>query len=176
MAALPFNNTDILYLDYYTCGHGHQMQCRFDGGEPNVGDAMTELDAFLDALGNSHRSMTVQGARVQLQGTNVSFPVVWTGGASYGTGDGFENESAQFYDFVGRSRGGRRVRLALFGAITNFYQNKYRAPEGADLAFAQALAVLQSAEGTFLAVDGLQPRWQSYVNLGDNAYWRNHIR
>lgn len=137
---------------------------------------MTDLATFLSALGNSHRLMTVNGARAQAYGTDISYDIPWTGAPTYGIGAGEAADSAQFYSFIGRSVGGRRVRVTLFGAIINRNNGVYRAPPGADAAFAAAIETLQNAEGTFLAIDAGRAIWKQYVNLGDNAYWRNHIR
>lgn len=174
MAPLPHNNTNIFFLDYTTCTRQHTLQVRFGTGP--LATVMADVDAFLDALGNSHRLMTINGAREQVAHTTVTQDVTWSGESSYGTGAGTANESAQFYDFIGRSPAGRRVRLALFGAIRNSANNVYRATPADDAAFGAALAVLRGEGTSFLAVDGSHAIWKNYVNLGDNAYWRNHIR
>lgn len=175
MAPLPFNNTSILFLDYTTCGYQHTLQVRFGGDVPET-EAETELAAFLASLGNSHRLMTINGCRYLPEGQNISVEVPWNGATTYGTGAGTANETAQFYDFIGRSATGRRTRISIYGAITKTYQEKFRAPEGSDPAFAAGINELNTGEGTFLAVDGGQPIWKRYVNLGENAYWRNRVR
>ncbi len=175
MTPLPENNTAVFFLDYTTCQEGHTLQCRYTDAA-TVADAMTSVDAFLTALGNSHRIWNITGARNRAEGAVVSTDVVWTGSATYGTGGGTHYESSQFYDFVGRSLGGRRVRAAIFGATTLNDTADFRIPEDFDVAFSGALAVLDASADTFVAIDGQQATWKRYVNLGQNAYWRNHIR
>lgn len=175
MAPLPFNSTSVLFVDYTVCGYQHTIQMRFDGDE-NVADAMVELDAFLDALGNSIYATVINGARFQAEGQDVTQDVTWTGNPAYGVGAGIPADTAYFYDFIGRSQSGRRVRVSIFGAKHQGQEGLFRLPETADAAFSGALGVLRSAEGTFLAIDGQQPVWKRYVNLGPNAYWRNKVR
>jgi hypothetical protein len=165
----------VLFLDYAVDGEDHTLQCRYD--IPNTPeDAMVAVDDFLTALGNSHHVHTVLGARFRNAGSTVSTDIAWTGAATYGSGVGQHGDSASYYDFIGRSAGGRRVRVSVFGAITEKVDGLYRAPLASDSAFGAAQAVLAAAEGTFLAIDGAPAIWKTYVNLGDNAYWRNRIR
>ena len=175
MAPLPENNTAVLFVDYDTCGEPHQLQCRMADAS-TVTEAMDGVNAFLTALGNSHRLMTITGARHRAALATVTTDVVWTGAATYGIGAGTHDESAKFYDFIGRSAGGRRVRVGIFGAIIGVEGEDYRLAASSDPAFSGALAVLVGAIDHFVAIDGLPASWKPYVNLGQNAYWRNHIR
>lgn len=176
MAPLPHNNTGILYLDYTTCLHDHVMACRFDS--PNTpADAMGAISDFLTALGTEWLYLlTVRGARWQQKNTSVSFPVAWTGAATYGSGAGTEDRSASFISFPGRSAFGRRVRAEVFGCKFGVFSGKYRAFIAGDDALIAAQSVLGEAEGSFLAIDGNLANWKNYANLGENAYWRNQIR
>lgn len=175
MAPIPSDNTGVVFLDYLTCQENHTVQCRY-GASSSPADAMTALDAWLTALGNSHFVMNVTGARNRDLGSNITTDLTWTGADSYGAGGGTHAASAQFYDFVGRDAAGVRLRLALFGAIILTEGTDYRAVPGDDAAFAAALAVLNAASDVFITVGGGQPIWKQYVNLGVNAYWRNKIR
>jgi hypothetical protein len=137
---------------------------------------MVAADEWLDALGTSIYTITILAARVQLAGTNVTFTTPWIESPTYGSGTCPPEQSAQFYDFVGRTTGGRRVRVSIFGAATLSFGNNYRATAGENTAIDAAVAFLAGVEGTFLAIDGLQPTWLAYANSGVNAYWRNKIR
>lgn len=175
MAPLPFNNTDILFVDYATQGFPHQVQCRYASPNTYV-DAMDSVAEWLTALAPEIGQTDILGARYQLEGTNVSVDVTWTGSASYGSGSGSTYQSAMFFDYIGRSPGGRRVRAAMFGAATLQFGENYRASVGENANLDAALDVLLAAEGTWLAIDGTQPIWKQYTNMGVNAYWRNKIR
>ena len=175
MAPLPSNTTGILFVDYQVGGQQHTFQVRFQAPS-TYADAMVEAGDWLTALGTSIYEITILGARVQAVGTNVTFPTPWLELSTYGSGTCPPAASAQFYDFVGRSPDGRRVRLSIFGAATLTFGNNYRASTGENTAIDAAVTELNSAEGTMLTISGEQPTWQLYANSGINAYWRNKIR
>jgi hypothetical protein len=79
-------------------------------------------------------------------------------------------------NFIGRSFGGRRAALELFGCTAVSSGGIFRLPAADFADVAAAIAELTAAEGTALAIDGTQPIWQNYVNIGASAYWRNKIR
>ncbi len=136
------------------------------------------FDAFLTALSPSLQQITIIGARVRDLGGSVTYPVTWDGDATYGGGAGDHVNSAMYLDFVGRSIGGRRARIAMFGATGPFdgASDDYRLTAAEDLSVAAALAVLEALAACPVAIDGDVVNWHQYANLGVNAYWRNHIR
>lgn len=175
MAPLPSNNTGVVFLDYSVGGENHTAQVRYSSSSSFV-DAMTVLDDFLTALGGLISVITIIGARHRPQGSNVTLPVTWTGAATYGVGTATHAESAFYIDFVGRSAGGRRVRLSVFGSdqAIDLAESDYRLP--ATGAVLDALTVLTNASDIVVAIDNGAPVWNQYANLGINAYWRNRIR
>jgi hypothetical protein len=137
---------------------------------------MDVLASLLDAMGTTIYEYTILGARESVADSDISLPITWTGADHYGSDEGDHANTAWYYDWVGRSTGGRRVRLALFGS-KNFEDNvdhDYRLPTTGF--FAAPLAVLTGASADMVAIDGLEPVWYSYLNVGVNAYWRNKIR
>jgi len=177
MAPLPSNNTNVLYLDYITCLEPHTTQIRFGSGA-GIGGAMTVLNDLLAAIDNSIRNLDVIGARVRDQFTNVTYPVTWTGLSSYGSGAGTHNESAYYWDFVGRSIDGRRCRVAVFGAVlpADATNNDFRITAGESTRVQDCLDVLEAGIDCPVSISGQAVNWQQYVNIGTNAYWRNNIR
>jgi len=177
MAPLPSNNTGVLYVDYTTCGEQHTLQFRFNTSA-SFNDSMALADGFLTALTGGLNLVTIDGARVRDAGTNVTYPVTWTGAATYGTTTGPHNESAYYYDFVGRSIDGRRCRVAVFGAGGDHdaADNDYRISASSSTAVAAAIAALESDGNAACSISGNAVNWQQYCNTGVNAYWRNHIR
>lgn len=175
MAPLPANNTAVLFVDYTVQLHQHTLQCRYD--IPNTPeDAMTSVAELLAALSSFMSTTTIDGARFRNKDSDVSTDIAWTGATGYGEGTGSEFVTAYYVDFVGRSAGGRRVRVAVFGVENFIAGGNYRASLGESGPVDAGQAVLAAAEGTFLAIDGQQPIWKTYGNLGINAYWRNQIR
>lgn len=175
MAPLPVNNTGCLFVDYSVAGENHTLLGRYSDGNGPI-DTAGALDEFLTALGTSMYEMTILGARHRPAGSTITVPFTWTGESTYGSDGGDHANTAWYMDFVGRSPGGRRVRLAIFGSknFEDSVDHDYRLP--ATGALADALAVLVSASGFIVAIDGEDPNWYNYVNVGVNAYWRNRIR
>lgn len=177
MAPIPSNNTAVLFVDYQTCGEDHTVQCRFDAPS-TVDDAMAAVAAVWGAMDSLLYLCTVTGARVRANGSNITLPVAWPEAATFGSGAGPHQASAYYVDFIGRSPGGRRVRMGFFGAQANAdaIAEDFRLSSTDSGVVGDAVDILNSADGTCLAVDGLQPIWYPYADIGTNAYWRNRIR
>lgn len=175
MAPLPSNNTSVLFVDYTVQAHQHTVQCRY--AEPaTFVEAMDAVDAWFTALSTAIGETTIDGARYRLEGTNVAIDVTWTGASGYGTGTGGEDFSAQYAGFIGRSAGGRRVRVYAFGLSFIQFGNNYRASAGENAILDDARDTIAAASDVWLAIDGQPAIWKTYINNGENAYWRNQIR
>lgn len=176
MAPLPPNTTARLFVDYTVAGHQHTLQCRFDA--PNTpNDALEVVGSLLTAFGSQLYLSTFVAARYVVAGGSVGVPVTPVGfPTTWGTGSAAGNESAQYYDLIGRSTSGRRVRVTVFGATVVSTNDVFRIPTTLGPPWSDVKDVLDGAEGTFLAIDGSQPLWYPYINTGINAYWRNQIR
>lgn len=177
MAPLPVNSTATLFVDYQTCGEGHTLQIRFGVGG-SAGDAMTVADALLTALSGELRLITIQGARVRDLGGSVTYPVTWTGAATYGSGAGLHFETAYYMDFVGRSLDGRKCRVSVFGhaAPADLTGDDFRMFASDSSAVANALTALEADPNTPVSISGDTVNWHQYADIGTNAYWRNRIR
>jgi len=175
MAPLPHNNTALLYVDYTTSGKQHVLPCRFSTAS-SIANAMSAVDGFLTAFGAALKLWTIDGARAQDVGTNVSYPVTWTGAATYGSGAGTTDETAVYFDFTGRSIDGRRVKVTTFGAASVASNGNYRVAAGESAAIDAVLAVLIGFNDEFVTISGLPAVWNNYANQGVNAYWTKQIR
>lgn len=177
MPALPGNNTAVLYVDYTVGTFTHTMQFRFNASG-SASDAMAAADAFLTALSAGLVTLNITGARVRDAGGSVSYPVTWTGASSYGSGGANPDNSAYFFDFVGRSLDGRRCRVSVFGnsAAADNTQHDFRLNASASATIANAIAALEADPNTPCSISGDTVNWHQYANVGTNAYWRNHIR
>lgn len=177
MAPLPSNNTGVLFLDYTTCTVEHTVQIRYASAS-SVGAAMTLLDDLLTSLVSGLTKLEVIGARHRAVGANVTFPIAWTGAASYGTVVGPRYKGAAYLDFVGRGITGRRLRIAIFGPGDFFdtANEDYRFTVADSAVVAAAVAVLEAGSAVPVDISGSEVTWNQYANTGVNAYWRNKIR
>jgi len=175
MPALAPNNTDRYFFHYQTAAHSHTLVVRTASGElyatveGAVEDLLTGLSAaFVASAGTS--------VDFQAAGTDFSTPVSTGDWSSFSWGSGAatpENDAIAF-NFQGRSSGGHKSRMGIFG-----YKNSpsnYRLTGGEAAAVETAVGILNSTVGAFLAIDGLHPNWYSYVNIKPNDYWVRQAR
>lgn len=174
MAPLPHNNTAIFYVDYTVINVQHTFELRATGGL-SPASLGTFLNTFLGHLSADILSLTVNLVRFAAAGSNVSNPVT-TGieGTVYGSGAGTPDSVPAFLNFIGRSTGGRRVRLAVFGYKTNF--SNFRLLNSEDTHVADAVGDLNGLANGALAIDGIKPVWYPYANVGFSAYWIRQVR
>lgn len=172
MAPLPPEST-ARFKVFYTVGtHQHTMEFRSGASPSAVG---TIIDDFLTALNDEIYILTIDEVQFAANGS-VIFNAITTGveGSSYGTG-AEPNEATPFYlSFIGRSPGGRRVRIYVFGSKSLYTDYRVTALENVDVD--AAIAVLVAAGGSLLAIDGGTPIWKTYANMGVNAHWQKAIR
>lgn len=174
MAPLPPNSTERYKVFYTVGGIQHTQQIRTDGISPSALGA--SLTAYYTALGGTIYDTVIDQVQFAASGSNV-FNAVSTGveGDHFGSGEhSVPGENAYYYDFIGRSTGGRRTRFAQFGAKA--LGEDYRFASDEDDALDAALVFIDATPGTWLAIDGIAPVWKSYINAGVNAYWQRQIR
>lgn len=167
--------TNALFLDYSVASETHTAMVRGQEGT-TADDLMTVLGDFITAIDGSLFDSVAVGARYREAGSSLTFPVTWTGPSGWGGLSGVHSASAWYLDFIGRSSGGKRVRLAMFGAtnMQDLAEHDYRLPNTGDVG--AGIAVLAAASTVLAAIDGNPVTWYTYANTGVNAYWRNKIR
>lgn len=175
MAPLPPNTTARVLLDYSVAGYEHTMECRIKTGATSQ-DAVDAMASLIGALDAQLYESTFVGLRRIDEGANVSYPLSETFAASWGDGAAVGNETAQYYDFVGRSADGRRVRVAIFGAKIVSNNDVYRLPKSLGGLWEDALDAIAADPDVFVTISEQSPLWHPYINTGINAYWRNKVR
>ena len=172
MAALPPNSTARFKIFYHNAIANHVMQVRW-GGSPSALSAA--MGGILVGLGSLVASSTIDIVEFAASGSNV-FNTVVSGleALSFGTGTGTIIIDAQYINFIGRSTGGRRVRLAVFGAVNE--GGNFRFTSGEESEIDGAIAVLNDPGQPFQCIDGLHPIWKVYANSGQNAHWQKAHR
>jgi hypothetical protein len=175
VAPLPLDSTARYKFLYTTCGFDHTAQMRVGDGVSDA-DAATEFNAFITAAGGLFHASSLTGVLKAASGSNVFNPVVADWPVGWGSTAGPADHTANFVDWVGRSLDGRRVRFSLFGCTFNSFNDSYRILAAEDAAVNDVVTVLNAAEGTFVSINGFQPVWKQYADIGVNAYWRNKVR
>lgn len=175
MAPLPPDSTGRLFIDYETCGYDHTALIRLGAGVTPA-DGADEFNTLITGITGLFYLSTFLGARFAPAGSNIANPVTADWPVSWGSGAGPAYATAQFVDFIGRSLDGRRVRFSLFGAALEQFNNRFRVPAADSTAVNNGVTTLNAAEGTFVSINGFQPVWKQYANIGPNAYWRNKVR
>jgi len=175
MTPLPPSSTARLEFDYDTCGYGHTVQVRLSEATTPA-DGVDAFQSLVAALSPAMFPGVVTGVRLAESGSNIFNPYSDSFDISWGSGSPQAYHTAWYYDFVGRSLDGRKVRIALFGAQSIEYGGNYRITLGELAAINDAWSVLAGATGVFVSINGFQPVWHRYANCGANAYWRNKVR
>lgn len=172
MAPLPPDSTPRYRIHYKAIDKDHTFQLRSDQSPAFIGNLAND---FFTALGAAVGPILLEFVDWAPAGSNVFNPVI-TGheGAAY-AGGAFTNEmNAWAYTFVGRSSGGKRTRIAVFGAL--FLSDDYRLEAAASPTIAAALNILNLAGSLITCIDGLRPVWKSYVDIQVNDHWVKNLR
>jgi hypothetical protein len=136
-----------------------------------------ELDVLYDALATAGiiYQITIDEVQFAANGSNV-FNTVVSGieGNTYGSGTPTTAQVPQYFDFVGRSTDGRRVRFSVFGA--NYLGGDYRVVAGENPGIDVVVTLLNASVNAWFTIGGLKAIWKSYANVGVNAYWQRAVR
>lgn len=164
MAPLPPDNTPRFRVHYTNLGVTHILDIRSNSSPAALG---VQVDAFFSAVAPLIADTSIDVVEFAPSGSSVFNPVT-TGieGNHYGTFASPQEARAWYIGFVGRSSGGRRARLFVFGA--GLLGTNYRWTPGENAAADSAVATLQAQSPGWQAIDGLVPVWKSYANAGVN--------
>lgn len=175
MAPLPDTNTPRLFIDYTVGGQEHTQIIRLKTSGTTV-DATTAYAVLAPLIAAGlHTSDSVTGARFAANGSPFSFslPVAAETGDITSTPD--PDKEPNFVSTVGRSADGRRVRVTFFSQYVDIVADGYRvlSPAGVFEAWKDGV---QGATVDARTISGLAPIWQTYLNLGVNAYYQRKAR
>lgn len=174
LPVLPASNTARWKLGYTVGETDHVFQVRSTGAASPSSFAAW-VDSFLTALSPALYAMTLTSVQFASPGSDI-FNLVATSiiGNPYGSGVIAGFRTPQFVAFQGRSSGGRKVRLSVYGF--KFDTNDYRVNPGELDAVDDAILVLAGSTTFGVAIDGIDPTWYPYANTGFNAYWQRQLR
>jgi len=172
MAPLPPSSTPRFRFHYTTMAHQHTMQFRSHASPAFMG---TFFHDFLTAIANSIAPITIDFVDFAPDNSDI-FNLVTTGveGQTIGTATFTPEQEAWTYTFIGRTAGGRRVRLSLYGAIT--LGSDYRVLSSESAAVAAALTVLRTNNVGLVGIDDVAIVWKSYIDCNANDHWIKVLR
>jgi hypothetical protein len=173
VAPINPNNTPRFRAHYTTIGHQHSVQLRSAGSPFAIG---VFLGSYFDAFGLTAADITVDFVDWAPAGSDVFNPVtVGIEGTTY-TGDpaAVDHSAAWAYTFIGRTSGGKRVRMAQFGAL--YLGTDYRFIAGESSPLDNVINILQGAGSLLLGIDGLTPLWKDYCDVQVNDHWVKRLR
>lgn len=172
MAPLSPSNTPRFRVHYTTIAKNHTFQLRSHSSPAALGFF---IGNFLATFGGAVAPITVDLVDWAPTGSDVFNPVS-TGieGGTYGAGTFTDEMAAWTYTWVGRTSGGRRSRISIFGAI--FLGGNYRILPSESANLANALAVLNGNSANIVAIDDLPIVWHSYVDTNANDHWVKQAR
>src|SRR5215207_569859 len=172
MAPLPPNSTPRFRVKYTNVAHQHTMEIRSHESPSIVGDLVNDLFTEMSPL---LFPTVIDSLEFAADNSNIFNPVTaGVVGNTYGSGSPFVQNAAWFISYIGRTSGGRRVRLYFFGVSQLGVDYRFPAAENADVDATRA--VLGAAGGEIVGIDDLVPVWKSYANAGVNAYWQRNLR
>ena len=177
MAPLPENSTDRFWLDYTDGINDHSLLVRFNGEFATVNAVMGSVQGFLEALSPELYTLTIQGARVSAQGSNISVPVPWSGNVTYGQFAMPNELSPRQLCFLGRDGFGRRARWFVFGWDAP-PPDPFRIGITPATAFDNALIAIRDGqqESIWLTIAGQVPTMYTYVDVNYNSYYEAKAR
>lgn len=174
MAALPQSNTDRYKVFYTFASYNHVMQVRAAGVH-----SPSSFGTWIDGLFTTLTTVLYPIALIKVQfaatGSNI-FNDVITGqeGNTYGSGSPVGLLAPQFMAFQGRTSGGHKTRLSIYGVKPE--ENDYRFEPADNATIDNAVDYIQTTSAFAKGIDGLTPTWYDYVNTGFNAYWQRKNR
>lgn len=180
---LPDNNTERIFVAYTTGRNEHEFVMRVADG--------ADISGYSDAILNFLTPLApilcgdwrIVGARRQEKNSEFSLPLTIPGLSEFaGTAAAAqvppELEPRQF-KWTGRSAStGRNVSVGLYGIVGATPATfRYVLPaDSAPMANARLGLVDDSFGGFFVAIDGANVVWKSYVNVQFNSYWETRAR
>ena len=172
MAPLPPSNTARYKIHYTINSFSHTMQLRSSGSPAAVG---TFVDTFFTDLVPLLFNRVIDSVEFAASGSDIFNPVVsGIEGNSYGAGSPLPDQVPWALNFIGRTSGGRRVRIAVFGPVS--LGTNYRWVAGEAPSVDAAIATLSGAGSLIEGIDGLTPIWKTYANVKPFDHWIGEVR
>ena len=135
----------------------------------------TFYDGLMTVLDAAFCPQTIDFVDWAPTGSDIFNPVV-TGieGNIYGSSPVQNEFAAWALTFVGRTSGGRRTRLAIFGV--NSLGSNYKFNAGESAVVDAGIAYIAANPGQVLGIDDLPGVWHAYADVQVNDHWVKRLR
>lgn len=172
MAPLPPNGTPRFKVVYTVNLTQHDFQVRSHDSPSAIG---AKIDAFLLAIQDACWEIVIDRVDFAADNSNIFLPVT-TGIETNVYSEGVANNPVAnwFYGFVGRTSGGRRWHLDVFGARDLGINFRFTPGENPDLS--NGVAALQDFGASLVGIDDAEVTVYPYINAGDNAHYQRAVR
>jgi hypothetical protein len=177
MPALPANNTPRIWVGYFDGENEHELMIRYIASGATVADAMDSAHNFLTALDPMLYTIEITGCRASASGSEFSFPVLWTGAASYGDDPMPTLLAPRELRFLGRDNTGRRVSWSLYGGKFTS-PDSYRISAFDNVNVSNGITAIETAivADTFVTINLGDPIIYPYADVNFNSYWEKEAR
>lgn len=175
MAPLPENNTPRLKVTYQNAIADHDVVFRMVANT-DVDALEAAIDNLLDAAGPEMHFAEVTNVQFAADGSDLFFPRSSSPllGKTFGSGAATVETNARFWQFGGRSTGGRRTKAYLYGY--KGLVSDWRLSSSEDTDVAAVVAILNADAAIFTAIDGLATTWYPYANINYSDHWVKETR
>lgn len=172
MVPINPNNTPRFRVHYAAVGQNHTIQFRSHNSPGAMG---TFIAGLFNALAAAIVPCTISFVDWAATGSDIFNPVV-TGveGNVIGTSPVQPEFQAYALSYVGRTAGGRRNRVAIFGV--NSLGSNYRFSAGESAVVDAGRAHLVANPGYCVGIDDLTTVWKAYGNVKPWDHWVDHVR
>lgn len=175
MAPLPANNTPRVKITYQNAIASHDVVIRMVA-DSDLAALEASFATFVAQVTTSFHFSEITGVQVAADGSDLFFDAPGSSliGVDWGSGAAIADTNAQFANWVGRSTGGRRAKIYLFGWKDVI--SGYRLTSAESSGVLNSVAELNDNAVLYTAIDGLQTTWKGYVNVKPNDHWVHDSR
>jgi hypothetical protein len=174
VAPLNPNSTKRYFYEYQNSQNKHVLMVRASEGATDA-DVDGDLALLMGDIGGNFVASVFTGATKADAGSDIALP--FSSGAvgdSFGTGTAIKQYDATALTFVGRTPGGRRTKVSIFGFKNDLSEFRMTSAESSDVA--NAVGHLNSFGFSFIAIDSLTAVWNGYADIKANDHWVKKAR
>lgn len=176
LTPLPQDNTKRYFVEMAVGTIQHYVQVRCTDAITDaaaIANLAADFTALLPALGNN---VTIPNLYVAVRGSNVRNLVSgWTNLTGTQGGDCLNQRRARSHAFSGRTPGGRKAKMLIWGVMESEDAN-FIFPVPASGALRNFFTAFTSRASMYLGIDGTQATWHERITEDMNDHWIKALR